>query len=314
MVRFLAGCFSTAGPSSAKGGSPQYLAALVLFVFLDALCYPLITLGLQSAPHLTFAFLRALIAGCALGLLVLILKRPIPRGAGVWLRLGGIGLGTTSLGFAGMFHASEFVAPGMATIISHTQPFVAAILAFFFLRERLAPLQLFGLVVAFSGVVVVSIPQLSAGGTIAFAAGLVYLAVATLGVAAGNILTKSLGAKVDPLVGTAAQLLIGSIPLGIATAIEGHSTAIDWTPKFVAALLGLALLGSALARSLWFSILETVPLSQANAFTFLSPFIAVVLGVMFFSESISFATAAGLVLTTVGVVFVEHGPRSRYTK
>ncbi|MBX9592643.1 MAG: DMT family transporter, partial [Hyphomonadaceae bacterium] len=66
--------------------------------------------------------------------------------------------------------------------------------------------------------------------------------------------------------------------------------------------------------SLWFSILETVPLSQANAFTFLSPFIAVVLGVMFFGESISFATAAGLALTTVGVIFVERGPRSRYTK
>ena len=120
---------SSTEPMTAALGRSRYVATLVFVAFLNALCYPLITIGLGDAPHLSFAVLRALAAGVALALMALVLRRPMPRGWRTWLGLCAIGLGTTSLGFVGMFHAAEFLAPGLATVIANAQPLIAAILA-----------------------------------------------------------------------------------------------------------------------------------------------------------------------------------------
>ena len=80
---------------------------------LNAVCYPLIDLGLRSMPHLTLAALRALIAGFGLAIPAALERRALPRTSGVWLTLAGIGLSTTSLGFLGMFDAAALVRPGL---------------------------------------------------------------------------------------------------------------------------------------------------------------------------------------------------------
>lgn len=69
-----------------------------------------------------------------------VFNRPVPRGARSWALVALVGLGATSLGFLGMFHAAEFVSPGLATVIANTQPLLAAVLAHVFLRERLTVL------------------------------------------------------------------------------------------------------------------------------------------------------------------------------
>ncbi|MCB2082030.1 MAG: DMT family transporter, partial [Rickettsiales bacterium] len=111
----------------------NHTAQIITVMLLWALCFPLITLGLPYAPHLTFASIRAFLAGIMLLIPALILKRPQPRGLKIWLSLIGVGLGATTLGFFGMFHASEFVSPGIATVIANTQPLMAAVLASIFL-------------------------------------------------------------------------------------------------------------------------------------------------------------------------------------
>ncbi len=110
---------------------------VVTVMALWAGCFPLITTGLTLAPHITFAAMRALIAGGALVGTALVLRRPVPKGRTTWLLLSASGVGATTLGFLGMFHAAEFIAPGMATVIANTQPLLAAALAYLVLNERL---------------------------------------------------------------------------------------------------------------------------------------------------------------------------------
>ena len=296
-------------PASFRYADLREALALTFFAFLDALCYPLIAIGLGDAPHLTFAFLRAALAGCVLALVAALLRRPMPKGLGTWFALAAIGLGTTSLGFAGMFHAAEFVSPGTATIIAHSQPLIAAIMAYWFLNERLDRRQRIGLLLAFLGIVAISLPQLIGVVGSNFGIGLAYIVLATVGVAFGNVLMKALGGRVDPLVAMAAQLLFGAVPLAVAATLQEHPSAVVWSPAFIASLLGLALFGTALARTLWFTLLKRVSLSRANAFTFLSPFIGVALGVVFFGESLGLATLLGLALTAGGIILVERGSK-----
>lgn len=282
---------------------------LLLVSVLWASCYPLITVGLRFAPPFSFAALRAPAAGLALALIAALLRRPVPRRMRTWLALAATGFGTTSLGFLGMFHAAEFVSPGLATVIASSQPLIAAILAHFFLHERLQGLQRIGLLLGFLGVVVISLPQLGGGGRAGFLIGLAYIILAASGVASGNVLMKALSDQVDPLVAVAAQYLFGTIPLAVVALLREQPSAITWSAEFIASFLGLALFGSAFVYWLWFTLLERIPLSRANAFTFLTPFIGFAFGLAFFGEQLSLAAIMGLLLAVIGIVLVERAGR-----
>ena len=142
--------------------SPRILAALVMVLW--ASCYPLITLGLDYAPHLTFAALRAILAGSILIGVAALRRAAWPRGWSVWGWITLAGLGMTGIGYFGMFHAAEFVSPGLATVIESLQPLIAAVLAVVFLRERLGPIGWFGLCLGVSGVALIAIPRVLASG------------------------------------------------------------------------------------------------------------------------------------------------------
>src|SRR3990167_3050489 len=129
---------------------------IVLVMFLWAICFPLITMGLPFAPPLTFAAIRAFIAGAALLVIALFLHRTQPKGLKIWLMLTFVGLGATTLGFFGMFYASEFVSPGIATVISNTQPLMSSLLAFFILGEYLNIRGKAGLLLGFVGIVFIA--------------------------------------------------------------------------------------------------------------------------------------------------------------
>lgn len=129
---------------------------LVLVAFLWALCFPLISLGLGSAPPLTFAGLRAVIAGGVLVGIAFSLGRPLPRSGRVWLGLVLVGLSATSLGFFGMFIGGGLVDPGLATVIENPQPLIASVLAWMILGEALDPGRRLGLALGFAGILLIA--------------------------------------------------------------------------------------------------------------------------------------------------------------
>lgn len=277
-------------------------------MFLWAACFPLITAGIEFAPHLSFAALRALLAGLMLIAVAFALRRPLPRGARVWAMLGLVGLGATSMGFLGMFHAAEFVTPGIATVIANTQPLLAAVLASMFLFERLTTQGKAGLVLGFIGILVIASPQLLSGGQENYILGLAYIVLAALGITVSNVLIKRISGEVDALMAMGLQMLIGSVPLMFgAWATEMPST-ILWSSTFVGILLILSLFGTALVYWLWFSVLERVPLNRANAFSFLIPVFGLTIGAVFYGETFGWAQIAGITLTILGIGLVtRHG-------
>jgi drug/metabolite transporter (DMT)-like permease len=280
---------------------------LIAVAALDALCYPLILAGASSAPHLTFAALRALIAGLVLAAVAVHLGRPIPREPRTWAYLALIGVGTISFGYLGMFRGAEFVSPGMATTITHVQPFIAALLAYPILAERPTSRQLVGLMLGFGGVLVIAIPPWIGGRSSDFPLGFFYLVIAATGVATGNVLTRKVAGNVDPIVATSAQCLFGFVPLSAAAVLVEDPLAVAWSCSFIGSLLGLALVGTALARCLWFTLLSRVALHEGNAFTFLTPFIALGYGAVFFGEAIETSTIFGLLVAALGILLVELG-------
>ena len=284
--------------------NPRLLAALVMILW--ASCYPLISLGLDYAPHLTFAALRAILAGSVLIAIAWLRGAAWPNGLIIWGWITLAGLGMTGIGYFGMFHAAEFVSPGLATVIESLQPLIAALLAVIFLRERLGASGWFGLLLGVSGVAIIALPRVltSGGGSTAF--GLVLVIMATSGVAVGNIAIKSISTRVDAAMAMGLQLLIGAIPISVLAAMSEAPGNIDWSPQFILSLLGLALPGTALAYWLWQVTLQKLDVSKAAAFSFLVPIIGISVGALFFSEPLTFNVIGGGAIAAFGVYLASR--------
>jgi drug/metabolite transporter (DMT)-like permease len=258
-------------------------------------------------PHLTFAALRAILAGLTLTILAVALRRPLPREPRIWAMVAIVGLGATTLGFLGMFHAAEFVSPGIATVIANTQPLLAAVLAGVVLNERLTARGKAGLLLGFLGILVITSPRLFSGGQENYIIGVAYIILAALGITVSNVLIKRISGNIDALMAMGLQMLIGSLPLAVGAWAMEDPTAIRWSFTFVGALLGLSLFGTALVYCLWFSVLEKAPLNRANAFSFLIPIFGLTMGTLFYGETLGWPQLVGIALTILGVGLVTRG-------
>jgi len=282
----------------------MWVIQVLLVMFLWAACFPLIALGLQDAPHLHFAALRALLAGVTLLVIALILRRPMPSRAMDWLWLAGIGVGATSLAFLGMFHASAFISPGLATVIANAQPILAAALGGLALREHLGRRGQAGLLVGFLGILLIALPGVAVGGG-DYVSGLAYLLLAALGITFSNVLIRRIAGSVDAIMAMAIQLLIGALPLVLAAVATEEIADITWTGEFITSLLALSLGGTALAYWLWCKVLETTELARANVFTYLVPVLGLLMGVLFYDERIGITTVIGILFTLAAISLVN---------
>lgn len=283
---------------------------LLVVMVLWAACFPLITIGLDLAPHLAFAALRAALAGVCLIALGALCHRPVPVGARPWFLIVVVGLGATSMGFFGMFHAAEFVSPGLATVIANVQPIVAAVLAYVFLEERLKATGRTGLAVGLAGIAVVAWPGLAGDDARGYSQGIAYVLLAATGVSIGNVAIKRLTGQADPIMAMGFQLLIGAAPLALLSMLTEDISVLTWSKEFVLVLVSLAVLGSSLAFWLWFVVLERVELSRANAFTFLVPIFGLIIGAAFFGERLEAVQIIGVVLVLSGIFLVQRSAAS----
>ncbi len=130
--------------------------------------------------------------------------------------------------------------------------------------------------------------------------------LAAAGITVSNVVLKRLAGTVDGLMAAGAQLLIGMVPLTIIAAVTETPSDVTWSPKFVIILLALALPGTAIVYWLWLSVLETLTLSRANAFSFLVPIFGLSLGIAFYGEALTVSVAVGASLAFLGILLVNR--------
>ncbi len=267
-----------------------------LVMLLWAVCYPLIVLSTPYAPLMQTAFLRALIGGVFLLFIALILKRPFPKSLRAWTVIAAVGITATSIGFWGMFYAGSLISPGLATVLTNTQPLIASVLAVIILKEEVTRFILIGIVLGFLGILVVGLSGVfeSNAQTVK---GTIYVLIASFGIAFSNILLKSQARKIDIFYAMGGQLVIGAIPLfALGGALRPLSVfTIDL--YYLTILLALAIPGTALPFLLWYWLMDKAPLNQLNIFSFLTPIFGLYIGWIYFSESL-------VLLQWLGVVFV----------
>lgn len=95
------------------------------------------------------------------------------------------------------------------------------------------------------------------------------------------------------------------VPLIFIAALAETPGDVDWSPTFVLVLLTLALPGTAIVYWLWLSVLETLTLNRANAFSFLVPIFGLAVGIALNGEQPTVTITIGASLAFLGIVLVN---------
>lgn len=282
------------------------LFQIIVVIILWAICYPLITTGLEVFPPLHFATLRSLLAGASLLVAGLMFKKTIIPERETWPSIVVVALTFTTLGFTGMFFAGGRVTPGLATVIANVQPLLAALLGYFILTERLTWKIGFVLFVGFIGIVVIAYPGLTEQSSNSTPVGIGLVLVGATGVAIGNLMLKYIANRVDPLVAMAWILLLGALPLALAALVFEPEDIIHWNMTSIINLLVLSIFGTALAFLWWLDLLRRTDLNVLNTYTFLTPVFALLIGILFYREKLLLIEWIGVAIVVVTVLLTSR--------
>jgi drug/metabolite transporter (DMT)-like permease len=277
---------------------------IVLIMAVYALCYIGIKIALPHAPPFFFGGIRMIVGGAALLTALLVSRTPIMPAKGHWGWVMGLALLATFGGTATMFVAAKEASVGIASVLGNLQPILTLVLALMFLGEKATASKLAALALGTVGIVLISLPAISTGG-LGEAKGAALALTSSLIVAITNVAVKRIPGE-ELLRIVTWQLLIGSIPLFVASVAAESWTAIHLNGVFVTAALILGLLGTAFVNYAWYKVIQREDVGRVGMFFFLVPVIGLLSGVLFFGEKITAVQAAGMVVTVLAFAFLRN--------
>ena len=265
-----------------------------------------IRVTLESMPPAPMAAMRWVIAAVILIVFLRVNGEALPSRE----RWGGIalmGFLLLFIGNGGVAYAELWVPSGLAAVLVATAPFwMAGVEASIAGGERLRGRTLIGLLVGFTGILVLVWPELGMGtsGSRRFLLGVLLLQLASFGWSLGSAYSRRFSHEDHVLGTTALQMLAGGVFLGLLGLLRGEWAHVAFNPRTAAALLYLATVGAVGGFVAYTYALRHLPVSFVSLYAYINPIIAVALGVLLLGEpfTMRIALAAALVLVGVGVV------------
>ena len=203
--------------------------------------------------------------------------------------------------------AQQYVASGLTAVLIAVTPFWSALLEQRLPSgDRFTPRALIGLLVGFAGIVVLVWPSVSQGGAggRAFIGGVVAIQLACIGWVCGTSYARRHELGADPLASAALQMVFSGVMLLGGATVHGDWAHLSFTPRTLAAMAYLTLIGSLVAYSAYIYAIQHLRLSLVSLYAYVNPIIAVALGALLLGEPLSarIVLAAGLVLTGTAIV------------
>jgi drug/metabolite transporter (DMT)-like permease len=282
-----------------------------------------IRVSLESIPPALMGGIRWIVAGSLLTAYLVARGRPLPPSS-QWGAIALLGFLMLGLGNGGVVFAEQFVPSGLAAVLVATAPFwMATVEACLPDGERLRKSVVVGLVIGFSGIVLLVWPDLTLGSARSrgFLAGVIALQIASIGWSIGSSYSKRHGRRaaaaaprasgMDEVLGTTAyQMLAGGLLMTAVGTLRGEWSQIFFTTETTVAMLYLSTIGALGGFVAYAYALRHLPVSFVSLYAYINPVIAVALGVLVLHEPFTWrmAIAAALVFAGVAVVRLEQRP------
>ena len=293
--------------SASKVPAPDnaWVAAMpFVFVIIWSTGFIVAKFGLPYAPPLTFLLLRFAGVLLVLGPLVLIMRAPWPAGRVGHIALAGVLVQAGYL--AGVWCAIKLGMPaGLSALIVGMQPILTAFAAPL-IGEKVHGRQWIGLAFGLCGVGLVVANKISLIGLTWPSIALCLMALVSITV--GTLYQKRHCPQFDLRTGTLIQFAASlAVVLPFAIIFEQLTPAlqtVQWTPRFLGALLWSILALSIGAIFLLFALIRKRAATSVTSLLYLTPPTTALMAWAMFGEAFSLIGAAGMLLAVIGVYFV----------
>ena len=258
-------------------------------------------------PVITIVAIRVTVAALALWGFVRVTGRKIPTTPQVWGALLILGVLNNAIPFSLIVQGQTQITSGLASILNATTPLFTILVAGFFLTdERFSVLRVLGVVVGFSGVILMVGPEALSGLGDDFWAQLCALGAALSYGFASVFGRRFRELRVDPVMVATGQVTMSSLVLWpIALWIDGPQDIMGLSFNAAASMFGLAVLCTSFAYILYFRILERAGATNISLVTFLVPISAIILGVLVLGERIFTKEIMGMTLIGMGLAIID---------
>jgi drug/metabolite transporter (DMT)-like permease len=285
--------------------NPSWLSPIpIFFVFLWSTGFIVAKYGLPYAPPLTFLLLRCIGVLLVLVPIVLIWRAPWPHGSIRHIAVAGLLLQAGYLG--GVWCAIKLGMPaGLSALIVGMQPILTAAAAPL-IGERVLPRQWAGLLLGLTGVALVVYAKINLTGLSPEAIG--YCLFALLSITAGTMYQRHYCPRFDLRTGTVIQFAATAavlLPLAIVfEQLDFSLSKVEWTTRFVGALLWAIFALSIGAIFLLFKLIRRSDATQVTSLLYLTPPTTAIMAWLMFGEAFSLLGIVGMAVAVTGVVFV----------
>ncbi|MFS1516331.1 DMT family transporter [Bacillus sp. SCS-151] len=296
------------------------IAAAAAATFLWGSAFPFIKLSYEElniqpneiGEQILFAGYRFILASLMIMVFYVFIKRNIFLKKSTIKPLVHIGLYQTFFQYVLFYIGLSYSTGIQGSIIAGTTSLFQMIFAHFMYNDdSLNRKKVVGVLVGFTGVILVNITR----GSFSFSFGLgeFLLLLAMVSGAFGNLKARNGSFSMDVGYLTAYQMLFGSFGLlGVGMIMAGIFP-FEFTVKSLFLLLYLAFL-SAAGFVLWNNVMKYNQVGKVSMFLFLVPVFGVILSSILLQESIHFFVVFGLLFVTSGIIIVNRPDRKRLRK
>lgn len=273
--------------------------------------YLAIKVALETVPPFMLGGLRYVIAGSVLAGVLRLRGIALPP-LREWRELALLGFLMITLGNGGVNWGEQYLASGITAVVIATSPFwMVAIDALWPDGERLNLRKFLGLLVGFSGIVLLTWPDLTLegaqGGRVLL--GVLSLQIACVGWSVASSYTKRHAATRNVLAVAAVQMFFGgAFMLGIA-AFTGEWRHVSFTLRSASAVSYLIVAGSLVAFAAYSYALRHLPIATVSLYTYINPVIAVALGTVLLGEPFRVSMLIAAAVIVAGIAIVRSKPR-----
>jgi drug/metabolite transporter (DMT)-like permease len=288
--------------TSHKDGRIKILIALFALYTTWSTTYLGIKYALESFPPFFMAGVRYFLVGAGLFIYLRIKGHATPDRA-QWAGATAVGGLLLLGGTGGVSYAQQWVASGIAALVIGTTPIWTVLFSGIW-KEWPHRKEWVGLAVGFAGLLI-----LNGGGTLqAYPSAAVALAIAVASWSFGSAWSRKLILPQGLMAG-AAQMMSGGALLLLVSVTAGERVPDAPSLRSVAALCYLAVFGSLVGYSAYVYLLKHVRPSLATSYAYVTPVLAVLLGMWVADERLGWPELAAMAAIIAGVVLVVMGQR-----
>jgi drug/metabolite transporter (DMT)-like permease len=281
----------------------KLVAAFAVIYFVWGSTFLGVRLGVRALPPFLFGGGRFLLAGSLLALVALLLRERFPAARGEWRPILFMSFVMIALGNGMTTYALQYVPSNETALLAASSAlWIAALGALGPRGHELTPRGLLGLLLGFAGVALIVWPHGSLPSGRFGWQSLVLLG--SLAGAVGTIIYRDAALTVGPTAFNALMMLLGGLWMLMFGLATGETARWQWDAGGLAALVYLALFGSAVAFSAYTWLLKRVPADRVATYAYVNPAVAAALGWAVLGEALTAPQVAGMLVVLLGVALV----------